>query len=367
MHDAPTYPDRVRGLCSLVLVLSSSAGCGQLIGLDDPLNGEINGQFCYGTGIVKVCFSQEPMGTDVPTVYDTSVQGCNNNVISGGDGLCVIGQTSFAIPAGTTVTANGAATNSIPLVLVATDSITIAGTLDAAGHRNGASSPAGADFSGCQSGTNPPSGSMYGGGGQGGSFLAKGGDGGAGSVAGGLAGAALPEPTAVHGGCPGRSGANSNGAGGTGGGAVYLIASASISITGRVDASGGGGNSSNDFTLAGSPGGSGGGAGGMIGLDAPSVSIGGAVCAVGGGGGAGSSSQSSSGGDASGGTTACTPGNGAGSGAGGGGDGGANGAGVAGKPGSSGGGGGGGGSSGFIRIFTTHTGSGAIAPAPTQG
>ena len=364
MNDSKTYPGHVSRLLVLVLVLGG--GCGWVAGLADPIGGDGDvGDFCYGSGIVRVCFSAEPTGTQtVSSTISTGDFSCSANVISGGNGLCVLSGSTIWVPAGSTVLAtNPSGMSSIPLVLVATDSITISGTLDASGGHSSSSSPAGSGFSGCQNGTNPSSG----GGGQGGSFVATGGDGGAGSGAGGTAGTALPSPTMVHGGCPGaRGGSNSGGNGAKGGGAVYLIAVNTITIDGRLDASGGGGGGTDDN---GGAGGGGGGSGGMIALDAPMLSITGAVCAVGGSGAAGSatSSSSASGMAGGGGTTACTVGTpGAGqSTAGSGGAGATDGAGMAGGVGTSGGGGGGGGgSSGYIKAFDGSPGSGTIVPPP---
>jgi hypothetical protein len=365
MHDSTTYPGHVARLLLLALVLGG--GCGWVAGLDDPISGNGGdgdvGDFCYGTGLVRVCFSAEPTGDQmVSSTISTGDFSCSANVISGGTGLCVLSGSSITIPPGSSVLAtNASGTTAIPLVLVATDSITISGTLDAAGGHSSSSTPAGSGFSGCQSGTNPGSG----GGGQGGSFLAAGGNGGAGSGSGGAAGMELPIPTMVHGGCPGaRGGGGSGGNGAKGGGAVYLIAVNTITIDGRVDASGGGGGGTDDN---GGAGGGGGGSGGMIALDAPTLSITGAVCAVGGSGAAGSatSSSSASGMSGGGGTTACTigtPGVGQST-AGSGGAGATNGVGTAGAAGTNGaGGGGGGGSSGYIKIFGGSPGSATIVP-----
>jgi len=357
-----SYADDV--LRAWLLVVASLAGCRQLAGLDDPIPGDAiasGGTFCYGTGLVRVCFDEAPTGALViAQTIDTGAFGCSTHVTSGGTGLCVIGGESISLASGQSVSAIG---SGVPLVLVATTTIDIDGTLDASAKHQGSSTPAGGGFTGCQAGTNPASGT-YGGGGQGGSFLAKGGDGGGGGAqAGGIAGSALAVPTTPHGGCAGHAGANQGGNGGKGGGAVYLIANNAITVRGRLDASGAGGSGEGDSMGAG---GGAGGSGGMIGLDAPSVVIDGAVCAVGGGGAAGAyDNQGNNGGDASGGTTACTPGPGgtAQSSAGAGGDGGSDGAGT---PGGSAtyGGGGGGGSSGYITIYGTFSGSGAIHPPP---
>ena len=349
-----------------VIMIALLAGCRQLAGLDDPLpndGGSGGGPYCYGTGLVQVCFDSEPSGDLVitgATIDTNGALGCATDVTSGTLGPCYVAASTISVPSGQTTLASG----NLALVLVATDTITISGTLDAAGHHQGSSSPAGGTFASCQAGTSPASGT-YGGGGQGGSFVAKGGDGGdGGGASGGGAGAALPTPTALHGGCTGHSGGNQGGSGGRGGGALYLIANTSITVDGRVDVSGAGGSSDGDNSGVG---GGAEGSGGMIGLDAPTVNVTGAVCAIGGSGAAGATGSSSqAGNDATGGVSACTPGTpGAGSGgAGSGGAGATNGMGMTGTMGNAGGGGGGGGSSGYVRIYGTRTGSGAIQPPP---
>jgi hypothetical protein len=357
----------LNGMVRWLILIALFAGCRQLAGLDDPLPGDggtgdgSSGPFCYGTGLVKVCFASEPTGdlSITQTAIDTGAFGCASaaDVLSGA-GPCYIAATTISLPSGQTTLATG----TLPLVLVATETITIAGTLDAAGHHQNSSTPAGGNFSGCQAGSNPNSGT-YGGGGEGGSNLAMGGDGGDGGTAsGGIAGAALAVPTTLHAGCAGHSGGNSGGSGGKGGGALYLIANTSIAINGRVDVSGAGGSGDGDNSGAG---GGAGGSGGMVGLDAPTVNITGAVCAIGGSGASGATGSSGqSGNDATGGSTACTAGSpGTASGGGGsGGAGGVSGIGAVGSAGTTGGGGGGGGSSGYVRIDGTRTGSGAIQP-----
>jgi hypothetical protein len=354
----------LRGMVRWVIMIALLAGCRQIAGLDDPLPGDGGGSgggpYCYGTGLVKVCFANEPSGDLAitgATIDTNGALGCATDVTSGPSN-CYVAASTISIPAGQTTVASG----TLALVLVATDTITISGTLDAAGHHQGTSSPAGGTFAGCQSGTSPASGT-YGGGGQGGSFVAKGGDGGdGGTQAGGAAGAAVATPTALHGGCSGHSGGNQGGSGGKGGGALYLIANTAIAIDGRVDVSGAGGSGEGDSPGAG---GGAGGSGGMVGLDAPTVNVTGAVCAIGGSGAAGSTGSSSqSGNDATGGVAMCTagtPGLGSG-GAGSGGAGATNGMGTVGTVGTTGGGGGGGGSSGYVRIDGTRAGGGAIQP-----
>lgn len=339
----------------------TAAGCRQIAGIDDPITVDGRISLCYGTGLVQICFDAVPTGTiELAQDLDTASAACSSHVVSdAGSSACVVAGNSISIAAGARIRATGADPH-VPLVLVAVSSITIAGTLDVAGHRDSPTTPAGGDYFACLGGTDAASGT-YGGGGQGGSFLDEGGDGGAGGgTIGGQAGSSLGNPEALHGGCNGHPGGNGGGTGGRGGGGVYLIAGSSISIEGRIDASGGGGGGTKVVGAGGGAGGS----GGAIGVDAPVVEISGVVCAIGGSGAAGSSAGPSAvGGDAAGGTSACTagePGT-ADAGAGAGGLGAINGMAQNGYPGVT-GGGGGGGSSGYIRIDGARSGNGAVQP-----
>jgi len=346
------------GACRLVALALIAVGCRQIAGLDDPLPGDgtgSSGPFCYGEHLVQVCFSAEPSG-DLQLMgnFSGASPPCNTNVTSGGDGFCVISGATIEVASGITVTATGAP----PFVLVASDSITITGTLDASSHGGGTGSQmgAGADYAGCMTGSSPSNG----GGGEGGSFAMLGGSGGTnGSGSPTTAGATI-DAASLHGGCPGHASSGSEIRGGHGGGAIYMIATNTISVPGVVDASGAGGSGGDDPGT----GGGGGGTGGMIGLEASTVNVGGFVFANGGGGGQGGGNGQSGKESLNGAVGA----GGAGSGSGGdGGDGGADsngGAGMnAGTGTGGGGGGGGGGSVGAILIFGTESGSGVISPA----
>ncbi|HUJ62681.1 MAG TPA: hypothetical protein VLX92_29465 [Kofleriaceae bacterium] len=237
-----------------------------------------NGSSCYGE--LDVCLVQAPstpltIGTD--TSIDTDSSPMCLPLAGGATTWCVLGGTQVMVSAGLT------ATGSKPLVIVATDTIAIGDKLDVASHRNGTTETvgAGADPSACDAGTAPTGD----GGGAGGSFGAQGGAGGDSAPnSHGKPGAAATNPS-LQGGCPGQdgSGGGTKAVGGHGGGAVYLYAATSISITGSIDASGEGG-------LVGvipDAGGSGGGAGGMIWLESPTVTVPGIVYANGGGGSSG--------------------------------------------------------------------------------
>jgi hypothetical protein len=178
-------------------------------------------------------------------------------------------------------------------VIIADQTMQIAGTLDAAAHRGHSAGP-GADLATCPPGSNPG----REGGGAGGSMGEGGGAGGTGGagntdLGGGLS--PLPDVTAFRAGCAGQNGGNSDattGLGGGGGGAVYLIANTSIAVAGTVDISGGGGTGGRCATCDGTGyafGGGGGGSGGMLVLESPEVDVTGHVFSDGGGGGEGAS------------------------------------------------------------------------------
>ena len=277
-------------------------------------------QSCYGVGILKVCLARLPAGPiNLPGLLnplDTDITANCDQVVAqqGGPALCVV--------AGTTVMVNGGmvAIGARPLVIVATDSITVNGgakidvsSVTGSGARRGAGSNA-AECSRSDKGKNDSGGA---GGGAGGSFGTVGGTGGTGdgnnsdppgtAATGGNPGAADPSPSVVHGGCVGGAGGegqnsdprNPGGAPGDGGGAVYLIASNRITISGDIFASGGGGRVTVG-TGGRQEGGGGGGSGGMIILDAQTIQVQGRVVANGGAGaGGGGDSGGTVGGDGS--------------------------------------------------------------------
>ena len=324
-------------------------------GIDTP-----GGDACYGTGLVKPCFPTAPTGiVTLTNPLDTDNSQLCSTRATAAAGFCVI--------EGETIRVNEyvGVVGSKPLVLVATASIEITETLDAASH-NGTTTPfttvqdgAGSDPGECTAGTLPTA-DNSGGGGAGGSFGTAGGSGGDGRGANaspGLPGA-MQTATTLRGGCPGQNGINGMfGRGGHGGGAVYLIAGMAINIAGAINASGEGGLRG-VVNAAGGAGGGGGGSGGMIGLDAPTIANSGVVFANGGSGGEG-------GGELSSGTTGPEPRDAGASpiataGSGIGGDGGAGGAATttggtgapgAGAGGADGGGGGGGGGVGVIKVY----------------
>lgn len=346
---------------------------------------------CFGTGVVRdVCNLNVSADVDVAAdrVINTAMVGAPNcdAIIaqpSGGPSMCVVAAGNFNIATGAKLSATGAN----PLLLVAANSFTIAGTLDVASHITsnvigpGASTTCGNGTAG-GTGGNPDG---AGGGGAGGSFGTSGANGGVGfnsstNNPGGPGGIALAPvtPAALVGGCPGGNGGDGSGGGGggpgvggRGGGGVYVIAGESLVISGTINASGAGGGPGKD-SLDASAGAGGGGSGGFIGLDAPSMSITGTVFANGGSGGGGGGNMpagfGSRGNDP---TNATTPAAGGNGGAGGGGNGGAGFAnGNVAATGANGSSlycaaGGGGGGAGIIRVYGVTPSGGTFSPPPT--
>jgi hypothetical protein len=310
------------------------------------------GVTCYGTGFGKTCFAMVPSTSttlEAQQINTDSSPLCATNVETNPP-WCVIAATDLTIGAGT-ISAIGAK----PLVLLATGTMTINGTIDVASHRGGQQGAASNDPSQCDAGT-PPGAN---GGGAGGSF---GGAGGHGGTGGGVAGATKPT-NAMRGGCPGQDGMTGTfGVKGLGGGVVYLIAGTQITLGGNINASGAGGSSG----VTGSAGAGGGGSGGLIGLDSPIVMNGGAIFANGGGGaeGSGLTTKGNDGTESANGAAAGVSGSASSVG----GDGAAGGAtGAAGNgsdAGTGGGGGGGGGGVGAVKLFQAATITGGVVSPP---
>jgi len=331
-------------------------------------------QFCYGAGMGRVCLTSAPTAPLVlpNATLDTGVDpNCTQVVALNSVDHCVVAATTITVPVGSFFRGRGAR----PLILVATQTVTIEGTASVsslAGNTPGAGSM-GAPCVPAGVGEADPGGA---GGGAGGSFGGTGGMGGTGDLnmsAGGdgsaLGGGSSPAivPTSIRAGCPGGAGGvglGAGGAGGRGGGAMYLIAGTSITValTGRIYAVGEGGKGGVDYG-----GGGGGGAGGFIGLDAPTVTNTGVVIANGGGGGEGApGGETGDSGDDGPVDASCAIG---GSGWQDGGNGGVGSCSVSSSGGAGigdlSGGGGGGGGAGFIYIKGALTSTGAISPIPS--
>lgn len=347
---------------------------GQCLGVDQGHDASIDSNLlpenCFGTGLVTACFDAAPTGTQTITM-DTFVNTGTSELCTqtmNAVPACVIAAESIVVNSGVFL----AGTGERPLVLVATGSITVEGSVDVGSYRQFNFVGAGSDMPGCNAGGAPTGTS----GGAGGSFGGRGGNGAAVGSA-GMAGDPLA-PTVLRGGCSGQQGADNGaptgGARGRGGGAVYLIAETSIAVNGAVRA---GGSGAGGGATSASAGGGGGGSGGFIGFDTPSLAISGAVIANGGGGGEASGAQSTgdAGSDATSPTTAANGGSGGTSFGTDGGDG-SFGSMLDGEAGaanctstcttpSSGGGGGGG--AGIIKLYraTSPSGGGTISPPPT--
>jgi hypothetical protein len=264
----------------------------------------IDARVCFGAGLVKVCLMAPPSKpvnyAGASNTIDTSnANNCTRLVPqTGGPELCVIAGTTVSVGGTVTVTGTRA------LVLLAAETLSVTGTLDGSSttNTNPRRTGPGANLGACNPAGTPDNSTGGGGGGGGGSLATKGGNGGAGDqnpsgrpndAKGGTAGNAQGAPAVLRGGCPGGKGGDADaqhrgGDGGAGGGAIYLIAGLSITVSGDVFASGAGGGASNNAAGA-EQGGGGGGTGGMIGLDAPAIDITATarVVANGGGGGGG--------------------------------------------------------------------------------
>jgi hypothetical protein len=252
-------------------------------GVDAPTDAQ---DLCYGTGIVKICLDAAPTEAinivDAKAIDTGDVNMCSATK-SGAAGYCVIVGTTITID--NTVRGVG----SKPLVFLASDSITSSATgiVDVGSYRlrlaGAPETGAGADPATCPAGTLP---TTLGGGGAGGSFAGTGGAGagGDGMNNGGTAGTAIVAFPDLRGGCAGQDGhaatPGDRGLRGHGGGAVYFIAGNKIELAGDVKAGGeaGGGGVANQA------GGGGGGSGGMIGFDAPTITVTGSLIANGGSG-----------------------------------------------------------------------------------
>jgi len=383
-----------------------------------PIDGSVDspvptdGGVCLGDHLLgSVCLTRTPTaavtlsgGTPINSA-SVAPGGCTEiQPQPSGPSLCIIAGTTITLPASTTFRVFGVnpagttAPGTNPIVLFATQSISIQGTLDVASHVGdviagmpvlgaGARSAIGCaaiNLDGTQGRPVNADRSFGGGGAAGGSFGSLGGAGGFGGNSNQVAHGnpvAGTIPALLVGGCPGGNGGDGDGTGGGGGigggggGAVYLLAGNSITIAGKVNASGAGGGKGTAGMFSSGAGG-GGGSGGMIILDAPAITVlaTGTLFANGGGGVSGNGSTEndagSPGADPSVAATAAAGASGTnGGGAGGNGSLGAAPA-SAGKNGSNqpeAAGGGGGGGAGTIRVFGVPASSvtGAISPPPT--
>jgi hypothetical protein len=327
--------------------------------------GDANTNPCYGTGGLFVgCPPPPPPGPPLMLM---------GTIDTDNDPLCVVvhqtpGQDVCMITS-MVIKVNGALAviGMKPLVLIATDTITVggAGTIEVSskvGMRG-----AGANAAACDPAVAAATVGTLGGGGAGGTFGGAGGSGGTGgtvTAAGGMAPQAKT-PTFVRGGCSGAQGGGlgDGGGPGDGAGAIYLIAVNKIQLDGTLLANGAGAGPGG----AGSGGGGGAGSGGLIGLMAPAITLGGSggIFANGGGGGGGGAVSAGGGGsDAKATTTMQAGGGNAAGGAGGGGAGGVNTTIAANGQTAGAGGGGGGGAVGYIYVKGPQF-TGQTSPTPS--
>jgi hypothetical protein len=231
-------------------------------------------------------------GSSLTLIADTALDTTDDSKCSGGviaqslaPDICVLRYGSISVPPGVTFSVAG----SRVLALVADDGLSVDGVLDVSADetKSPPTGPGGGfTFSGARSDDH------VGGGGAG--LRTVGAPGGnattnGGAANGGAASNPLMNPALVGGPSSGVAGAN----GGVGGGGATLISCrGSITISGTLDAGGGGG--SPGFQLVQTPpkptlllGGGGGGAGGYVVLQARTINVTGRVYANGGGGGEG--------------------------------------------------------------------------------
>lgn len=239
---------------------------------------------CFGPSGWIVCPHAVGGGKTITGALDTSPgsAACEDSI-----GGWPSAQPAACFVVGTTVQLTDViASGSRPLVVVATETITITGVLDIASHREGTIGP-GAPATACEAFKRPAtSNTNGGGGGAGGSFGTAGGNGGDGDQSrkgGEAADADTAAPSTLRAGCAGQRGGESGGTPGQGGGAVYLVAGVAILGPGSINASGAAGTGGGNHA-----GGSGGGSGGLVVLSAPSIMLGGVLA-----NGAGASSGSS--------------------------------------------------------------------------
>jgi hypothetical protein len=238
---------------------------------------------CFGTDPYTYCPLAQPATSwtvSGPVELDTS---------PAASVLCDPDVPAYCVVASVRITINGRLTaiGSRPLVLVATDRITVTATGVIDVSSNATARGAGANTSGCVAGTPGGATASSGGGGAGGTFSGRGGYGGpSGGATGGTPAANVSTDVAMpRGGCHGtRGGGPNSGDAGLGAGGMVLISAGAIDISGTLLARGGGAGGGG----AGS-GGGGGGSGGVIALDGFSITITGAMIAAGGGGGGGGS------------------------------------------------------------------------------
>jgi hypothetical protein len=247
-------------------------------------------------GFLDLCLQAPPTTdldiTDAQTLNTDTDPRCRTYPQAGGGPVCLVSVSNAAISDAGSLTVTG----SRPLAIASTSLITLAGTIDVGSH-DSQIGPA-ADDGACSFAFAPDLDLGGGGGAAGGTFTQVGGDGGVGDSDSSLGGdgTALPGThgpvttitTVLRGGCAGqnggaeRAGGGNGGRGGRSGGALYLYASQSITISGSIRATGARGEGGEAQA-----GGGGGGSGGLVVIESASITITGQLSANGGGGGQG--------------------------------------------------------------------------------
>ncbi len=340
--------------------------------------------------LTSSCFP--PLPLPVLPAFTVIQQGSNlpDLVVLTTDRLTIAANVTLSVEPGPLAPSGGRV-----LAIAVKGNAVINGTINVSAFNNtfGWFSGAGGATGACPSPTNGATQSSQSGGGAGGSFGAVGGNGGRGADSGGVGGTSAgangdPRLTPLRGGCVGSIGGGlGTPAGGTAGGAVQLWARDSLTVNGAVLALGGPGLAPDDFVFAirnDGAGGQGAGSGGGILLEAPRVTIGNSAIIMANGG-SGAQGRGSNNGGANGraGSNTLTPAAGGSGGAqcgglggegsarnGGPGPGGTGGVDPACGPSNLGGGGGGGGSVGRVRINAlqpcTINTAARLSPQPTS-
>ncbi|MFT3695433.1 MAG: hypothetical protein QM831_20025 [Kofleriaceae bacterium] len=272
---------------------------------DGTTDGNEQPAVCVGEGKFKVCLRELPAPNMISTQIGTASATCLDQQPIG---WIEQGQPESCFIVGSTLQLTGtlAIKGARPLVLVATDTITLTGVLDLSARKGRMFNPPGFSVGGCDpfaaTATDKNTGGSGGAGGSLGAFGGNGGAGDNGGVAPGKAAGPANEITVLHAGCVGEAGGAGDGqgsnvpsAGGFGGGAIALIAGNKIVFSGtaQINASGAAGTAGGHRT-----GGGGGGSGGMIALWAPMYDVGtGTLVFANGGGGASGGTNSNDGTD----------------------------------------------------------------------
>ena len=267
--------------CAWPYVATNVDPCGADLGPIQPavqLNVAGGDGYIYDTSTGVLEYSEKPVD---PSPESTTL------VQPGGSMVRVLSLAGFSMAGGADLEIRG----SMPLVIVVHGSLALAGSIRVDAGR-GADSACGDGGPGA-----PGAIASGGGGGGGGGFGAVGAIGGAGGAgqsagpAGLIAGDAILSP--LRGGCDGGAGGAPSGGGagggrGDGGGALQIVVRDTLTLTGRIDARGRGGNGGPGH-VDGGGGGGGGGAGGAILLEASALIVdpSGDLCANGGAGGEG--------------------------------------------------------------------------------